>query len=123
LQRSMFSSSVSDDDVPEVVDLFRTQTTFMGGLMMTFWAPSWVPTPGGRAGRRAVAGIRSRIETVIAHRRAHPTDTGDLLNMLLDARFEDGTPMDDVNLVDQLVGLWFGGFDTTASALAWTVAL
>lgn len=116
-QRSMFSSSVSDDDVPELIDLFRVQTTYMGGLMLTFWAPSWVPVPGARAGARAVAEIRRRIEKVIAERRANPTDAADVLNSLLQV------PMTHENLVDQLMGLWFGGFDTTASALAWTVAM
>jgi cytochrome P450 len=123
LQRSMFSSSVSDKGVPELVDLFRVQTTYMGGLMLTFWAPSWVPTPGGRAGRHAVSVIRSRIEDAIADRRANPTEAPDVLNTLLGLEGENGATMDHENLVDQLMGLWFGGFDTTASALAWSVAL
>ena len=123
LQRSMFSSSVSDDGVPDLVDHFRVQTTYMGGLMLTFWAPSWVPTPGGRAGRHAVATIRRRIEEAISERRANPTDVPDVLNVLLDLKDHEGASMDNENLVDQLMGVWFGGFDTTASALAWTVAL
>lgn len=123
LQHSMFSSSVRSDGIPELVDEFRTMTTFMGGLMMTFWAPSWLPSPGQRKGAPAVHKIRERIETAIADRRANPDDAGDLLQMLLEARFDDGTEMTPENLVDQLVGLWFGGFDTTASALAWTMAM
>ena len=124
LQRAFFSSSVKDEDVPELIDLFRTQTTYMGGLMMVFWAPKWVPVPGARKGAPAVAAIRDRIRTVIAHRRAHPNDQPDILNMLLEARFEDtGLGLEEEDLVDQLMGLWFGGFDTTASALVWTIAL
>jgi len=125
LQRSMFSSSVDDEDVPELVDLFRRQTTYMGGLMMTFWIPSRlrVPVPGARRGVPAVAAIRDRIRAAIAHRRAKPTDAPDVLNLLLDARDEDtGDPLADEDLVDQLMGVWFGGFDTTASALVWTLA-
>lgn len=123
LQRSMFSSSVPAEGVPELVDLFRVQTTFMGGLMLMFWAPSWMPVPGGRAGKRAVAKIRGRIEEAIADRRANPTDTPDVLNTLLAMTPDLDDPVEHLNLVDQLMGLWFGGFDTTASALAWTVAL
>lgn len=117
VQRSMFSSSVSDGDVPDLIDLFRVQTTYMGGLMLTFWAPSWVPVPGARAGSQAVVSIRRRIERTISDRRANPNDATDILNTLLEV------PMEHENLVDQLMGLWFGGFDTTASALAWTVAM
>ena len=123
LQRSMFSSSVSDDDVPELIDLFRTQTAYMGGLMMMFWAPGWLPIPGARKGAPAVATIRGRILQAMEHRRAEPTEAPDVLNMLLDATYEDGSPLDDEELIDQLMGVWFGGFDTTASALVWTLAL
>lgn len=123
LQRSMSSSSVSDEGVPELADQFRTQTNYMGGLMLTFWAPPWVPVPGAKAGKRAVAAIRARIEEAIADRRARPTGAADVLNALLDASVDGGEPMGHENLVDQLVGFWFGGFDTTASALGWTVAM
>lgn len=123
LQRSMFSSSVPAGGVPELVDLFRVQTTYMGGLMLTFWAPSWVPTPGARAGKPAVRAILDRVEAAIADRRRNPTDAPDVLNTLLALDGEDGATMSHQNLVDQLMGLWFGGFDTTASALAWTVAM
>lgn len=123
VQRSMFSSSVSDEGVPELVDCFRVLTNYMGGLMLTFWAPSWAPVPHARAGRRALTAIRARIEQAIADRRANPTDASDVLNALLNIGVDDGTPLEHENLVDQLMGLWFGGFDTTASALAWTVAM
>ncbi|MGH3556624.1 MAG: cytochrome P450 [Mycobacterium sp.] len=123
VQRSMFSSSVSDDGVPELVDIFRVHTDYMGGLMLTFWAPSWVPVPHARAGKHAVTAIRARIEKAIADRRANPTDAADVLNALLNVGVADGEPLEHENLVDQLIGLWFGGFDTTASALAWTVAM
>lgn len=123
LQRAFFSSSVSDEDVPAVIDDFRVQTAYMGGLMMMFWAPSWVPVPGARRGVAAVEAIRHRVADAVADRRAHPTEAPDLLNMLLEATYEDGTTITEDDLHDQLMGLWFGGFDTTASALAWTLAL
>lgn len=117
LQRSMFSSSVDDAHVPELVDAFRAQARYMGGLMATFWAPRWVPVPGARAGVPAVAGIRRRIDAVVRARRAEPTDDADLLNLLL------ATGLPDEELHDELMGLWFGGYDTTGSALVWALAL
>jgi cytochrome P450 len=123
LQRSMFSSSVSDHDVPQLIDDFRTQTTYMGGLMMMFWAPSWMPIPGSKKGVPAVEAIRKRIKAAIDHRRRTPTDDSDVLNMMLATTYEDGTPLSDEELMDELMGIWFGGFDTTASALVWTLGL
>jgi len=48
-------------------------------------------------------------------------DTGreDVLAMLLAARHEDGTPMTNRELRDELVTLLVAGHETTASALAW----
>ncbi|MBA2281966.1 MAG: cytochrome P450 [Acidimicrobiia bacterium] len=124
LQRSMFSSSVDDTDCPELVDLFRAQARYMGGLMATFWAPRWVPVPASRRGISAVAEINRRIDDVVGRRRAAPTGDADLLNLLLDIRHEDnGTQLSEAELRDELMGLWFGGFDTTGSALVWALAL
>jgi len=44
----------------------------------------------------------------------------DVLSMLLTARDEDGNPMTDQELRDELVTVLFAGHETTASALAWT---
>ncbi|CAH1000972.1 Putative cytochrome P450 137 [Neolewinella maritima] len=48
----------------------------------------------------------------------------DLLQMLLDSRYEDtGEPMEDRQLVDEILILFAAGYETTANALAWTVWL
>jgi enediyne biosynthesis protein E7 len=123
LQRAMFSSSVRDDDVPGVVDRLRTMSLFMGGLMATVWAPAWMPVPYERSGRRAVAELHATIDGLVAERRANPIESPDLLNLLLATRDEDGHPLSAEELRDEVMGLLFGGFDTTGSALAWTLAL
>jgi cytochrome P450 len=45
----------------------------------------------------------------------------DILSMLLQARHEDGSPMSDVELRDELVTLLVAGHETTATALGWAV--
>ncbi len=70
---------------------------------------------------------RSR-EMVLAHirrRREDPSRTyDDLLQMLLDTRYEDtGEPMSDEQLVDEVLILFAAGYETSANALAWTVWL
>lgn len=47
----------------------------------------------------------------------------DILSMLIQARFEDGSEMSDAELRDQLVTLLLAGHETTATALAWTFDL
>ena len=44
----------------------------------------------------------------------------DILSMLLSARYEDGEPMSDFELRDELMTLLVAGHETTATSLAWT---
>jgi cytochrome P450 len=59
----------------------------------------------------------------IAARRAElgGEDRDDVLSLLLDATHEDGTPMSDQELRDELVTVIGAGHETTATALAWAV--
>jgi cytochrome P450 len=61
----------------------------------------------------------------IAERRrdASAAEREDILSLLVAARFEDGEPMSDGELRDQLVTLLLAGHETTATALAWTIDL
>jgi cytochrome P450 len=59
----------------------------------------------------------------IRERRADPglEERGDILSMLLSARYESGEPMSDVELRDELMTLLVAGHETTATSLAWTM--
>jgi cytochrome P450 family 135 len=57
----------------------------------------------------------------IAERRADPRE--DILSTFVTARFEDGEPMDDAEIRDQLMTLLLAGHETTATGLAWTFDL
>ncbi|MFY9469762.1 MAG: cytochrome P450 [Solirubrobacterales bacterium] len=61
----------------------------------------------------------------IHNRRAAPgsIDRQDILSMLLQARDEDGNPMTDDELRDELVTLVIAGHETTATSLAWAFEL
>jgi cytochrome P450 len=76
-----------------------------------------------RAFERAHARADERIYAEIARRRARPTDGADVLSLLLAARDEDGEPMTDVEIRDELVTLLIAGHETTATGLAWAFEL
>ncbi|MEA2170495.1 MAG: cytochrome family [Solirubrobacteraceae bacterium] len=60
---------------------------------------------------------------LLAEIKAHGEDGDDILSLLKAARFEDGEPMSDREIRDQLVTLLLAGHETTATALAWTFDL
>jgi cytochrome P450 len=59
---------------------------------------------------------------LIDERRREQEDADDVLAMLLEARHEDGSPMTEQELRDELMTLLVAGHETTASTLAWAFA-
>jgi cytochrome P450 len=73
--------------------------------------------------KRDMARVDSLIHAEIRERR-HAEDLADredILSLLLQARHEDGSPMSDGELRDELMTLLVAGHETTATALAWAV--
>jgi cytochrome P450 len=75
--------------------------------------------------KRRNAEIDELLGAEVAERRADPNleDREDILSLLVAARFQDGEPMSDSELRDQLMTLLLAGHETTATALAWTFDL
>jgi cytochrome P450 len=59
------------------------------------------------------------IQALIDERRRDGGDRDDVLSMLLLARHEDGSPMSDIELRDELMTLLVAGHETTATELSW----
>ena len=100
-----------------------------------FSLPDWVPTARNRLDRRSRETLNAAVNQIITLRQAQAVagatpgsetagkevpDRGDLLSMLMLARDEDGRPMDDQQLRDEVVTLFLAGHETTSNALTWT---
>ncbi|WP_437634695.1 cytochrome P450 [Sorangium sp. So ce854] len=71
--------------------------------------------------QRATRDLRSFLDPELARRRAEPAERTDVLSLLLEARQEDGTALDDQQIFEQLHTLLFAGYSTTAGALTWAL--
>ena len=80
--------------------------------------------PGARtrALNEALGVLEARVARMIADRRKNPERT-DLLSLLLRARDDDGAPMSDKQVRDEVLTLFVAGHETTANALAWAMML
>jgi cytochrome P450 len=88
------------------------------GVWLFFRLP--LPLPRLRRLRDALVTIDEVVNGVIALRRASPEgDPADLLGLLLSARHEDGSPMSDRQVRDELVTFLMAGTETLALTLAW----
>ena len=71
--------------------------------------------------KRLLATLDRHMYGVIAARRAEgETERTDILSLLLAVRDEDGEPLTDKELRDELLTLVLAGHETTANSLAWT---
>jgi cytochrome P450 len=102
----------------------------MGNLIV--WLPwlrrDWVPFGPWKRFVRARAAVDALLYDEIRRRRAlgaTGSDAGsdaagdDVLSLLLQARYEDGSGMTDAELRDELVTLLVAGHETTATGLSW----
>ncbi len=88
---------------------FRALQKDLGGL-----------TPWGKFLQQQQA-IREILQQECARRRNNPDAMGeDILSLLLAARDEEGQPMRDEEIQDELMTMLFAGHETTASSLAWS---
>jgi cytochrome P450 len=90
-----------------------------------FALPALRGLPPFRGIGRALHRADDLLYAEIAEHRALPDldERDDILSMLISARFEDGSQMDDRELRDQLMTLLLAGHETTATGLAWAFDL
>lgn len=96
-----------------VLDAFDPLLAFVGGLQRSWFPPH-------RRYLRALARYDAFVRERIAQRRREGAGD-DILGLMIEARYDDGTPMDDATIRDQLLTLLLAGHETTAIALAWAL--
>jgi len=84
-----------------------------------FLIPDAVPLPGHIRYRRGVAAIEGVVSRIIETRRGDSTDRGDLISMLMAARDDDGKPMTDTQLRDEVLTMLLAGYETSALTMCW----
>ncbi|SHG57257.1 Cytochrome P450 [Chryseolinea serpens] len=70
------------------------------------------------------AGARDVIRSLIRQRKQDQGRHNDLLDMLLEARYEEsGQPMTEEQVIDEILIILIAGHETTANALSWSLYL
>ena len=113
---ALFSSDLKhwNDEISQVLSVIQNQAIQQSVL------PDWLPTPRNRAIRQAVQTQDRLIYDLIAERRTSTQQHDDLLQMMLDMQYDDGSRMNDRQLRDEISTLILAGHETTANTLNWT---
>ncbi|MFE3189428.1 cytochrome P450 [Nocardia sp. NPDC059240] len=124
LMRSMFSAVLTTEELDAYVEGVGDFGRYVVARAVTYGVPGRVPRPFQTKGERAKAQLLAALDSQIARRYAEgPRTPVDIMDVLLGMEFP-GTPEERYRrLRSELSGLVFAGFETTAEALAWTLAL
>ena len=89
--------------------------TVFAPILQQRWFPPW------RRFAEARDAFDVAVTSLVAERRASTEPRSDVLSLLLEARYDDGAPMDDAEIRQQLLTLLIAGHETTAITLAWVL--
>lgn len=126
LALDIVAKTLFDTDVAqEVAEISDNVTAIMGLYNFLVALPfaeglQYWPLPGVSRFRKARAQLDQVVYRMIRQHRADGRDHGDLLSILLAARYEDGSAMSDRQLRDEIMTIFLAGYETMANALTWT---
>jgi cytochrome P450 len=119
VMRAVFGAE-EDERLGRLRELLRRLTVWMNNprnlaLLATF-GPRWVVR--SRQFREAMRPVEAAVLEEVRRRRAEDEPREDVVSMLVAARYEDGSPLSERDLRDELLTLLTDG--PTSSSLAWT---
>ncbi len=123
--KSLFSSAANQKDISRLQYITEAaQKMLVKELRQPYLA--WWFKASGKIGEHIeiTQGEAGQIlRRIVNERRASNTKENDLLDMLLDARYEDGTEMEEQQLIDEILILFTAGHETTSNALTFACQL
>ena len=124
LLRSIADLALSPEQLHQYVDGARSYGQWVVGRAALYKFPAFVPRPFGKRGAAAKTIMFAELDRWVAERRAQPRrEPPDILQTLLEMEFPGNPDEQYARMRSELSGLVFAGFETTAEALAWTIAL
>ena len=121
--KSLFGAKLKEDDIDLISKAILTVQEFMVRQTIQPYLNPWFAVSGEQ---RRHEEMRSRAFGVLGDyiRRRREEEPGhDLLQILMDARYSDGTSMSDELVVSESMQLLVAGHETSSNALSWTLYL
>ncbi len=123
LTKDIAGTAMLGDDFPALVDHdFWALYDDIAASLDPVFPPNW-PLPKFRRRDRARAQLLRLLRPIIAERRTHPGEVGDLLQTVVDWAAANEEEATDTFLENYVIGLLLAGYETTAAQAAWTIIL
>ena len=122
--KSLFSRNDIQDEMAELKRITDANQQMLIREMRQPFMGWWFKISGAiRKHLKLSKKARHLLNTIIEERISSDIEKDDLLDMLLKARYEDGTAMSRDQLIDEVLILFTAGHETTANALSFTLYL
>ena len=122
--KSLFSSAIDDDEINQIQHITEAAQKMLVRELRQPYLGWWFKASGKIEKHVALTGeARTILKKLIVERKKGNERFDDLLDMLLDARYEDGSAMEEEQLIDELLILFTAGHETTSNALTFAAQL
>jgi cytochrome P450 len=121
--RTMFGTSIGNEELDVLLAAIRESFETVDKLLWTSFLPGWVPAPGMRRYRKAIAAFDSIVIRIIRERLDNPVDRDDLLNLILKSfdRQDDAAWMTMIR--DEVATMIVATQDGPSLMMGWTLTL
>ena len=122
--KSLFSSAANDDDISRLQFITEAAQKMLVRELRQPYLGWWFKASGTIEKHLVLTReARQILKNIVNVRRKSQEKHDDLLDMLLNARYEDGSFMDEEQLIDEILILFIAGHETTSNALTFTFQL
>jgi len=122
--KSLFSSAVNTKEIKRLQYITEAAQQMMVRELRQPYKGWWFRLNGDiKYHLNLTEEARDILKKLVANRKQSNKREDDLLDMLLDARYEDGNEMDEEQLIDEILILFTAGHETTSNALTFTSEL
>jgi cytochrome P450 len=121
--KSLFGAKLKEDDIDLISEAISTVQEFMVRQTIQPYLNPWFTVSGEQRKHEEMTARAFGILAEYIHRRRGEAPGHDLLQILMDARYSDGTSMSDDLVISESMQLLVAGHETSSNALSWTLYL
>ena len=122
--KSLFSSAASQEEINRLQYVTEENQKMLVKELRQPYKRLWFNLSGKLTYHlKLTEEARLILRNIVHKRKQNPKRYDDLLDMLLDARYEDGQPMREEQLIDEILILFVAGHETTSNSLSFTTQL
>jgi hypothetical protein len=122
--KALFSSTSEKKDIAQLQNITEDSQRMLVKELRQPYLGWWFSLSGKiQEYKNLTEDARQILKKIVEQRKKSNTRFNDLLDLLLDSKYEDGTSMEEKQLMDEILILFVAGHETTSNSLTFTSQL